>query len=345
MASFPGEANGHIELMSPRPTSDGSVVLSDELADTEMEVDGTQGCIKALTQLKDQYPGLKIILSIGGGGQGSTYFASIAGNHTARMIFASTAKGLVDMYGFDGIDSMISACLPILTLPLLMTLASVDWEHPASPAEGIDYISLLDTIRHFLPSSRYIVTSALPAAAWALSHIDLSLASTYLTFINLMAYDFCGPWSPTSGHHSRLFSPLTDPSALSAHAAVLYCLEHSVHPSKILLGIPAYGHSFPGATGPDQAYPPSALPNDNRIFEYRSIPLTGTEQVDEQLGTASIVDPVDGFITYDNVATVKMKAAYVQRMRLGGMFYWTGTGDVRGSRSLVEAGYNALHDL
>ncbi|MCJ1414354.1 hypothetical protein MMC32_000680 [Xylographa parallela] len=335
----------HVFYAFAWPTTDGSVVLSDEFADLEMEVDGAQGCIKALTQLKDQYPELKIILSVGGGGQGSAHFAPIASNHTARMIFASTARGLVDMYGFDGIDSILSSRLSTLARSLLMTIALVDWEHPSSPAQGNDYIALLDTVRRFLPSSRYIVTSALPAGAWALSNINLSLASTYLNFINLMAYDFYGPWTPTSGHQSRLYSPATDPSSVSVHAAVLYCLQHSVHPSKILLGIPAYGRSFPGATGPDQGYLPPIASNDDRTFEYRSIPLTGTEEVDEQLGAASIVDPIAGFITYDNAAIVRMKAAYVQRMRLGGMFYWHGTGDVKGPRSLVEAGYNALHDL
>ncbi|MCJ1289679.1 hypothetical protein MMC34_001212 [Xylographa carneopallida] len=315
----------HVFYAFAWPTADGTVVLSDEFADLEMEIDGAQGCIKALTQLKDQYPELKIILSVGGGGQGSLHFAPIASNPTARMIFASTARGLVDMYGFDGID--------------------IDWEHPSSPAQGNDYIALLDTVRRFLPSSGYTLTSALPAGAWALSNIDLSLASNYLNFINLMAYDFYGPWTPTSGHQSRLYSPPLNPASVSVHAAVLYCLQHSVHPSKILLGIPAYGRSFPGATGPDQAYLPPIAPNDDRTFEYRSIPLTGIEQVDEQLGVAFIVDPIAGFITYDNADVVRMKAAYVQRMRLGGMFYWTGTGDVRGPRSLVEAGYNALHDL
>ena len=70
-----------------------------------MEVDGTQGGINALTQLKREHPRLKFILSVGGA-DGSTYFPQIASNNTSRMIFASSARSLVDMYGFDGIDSM-----------------------------------------------------------------------------------------------------------------------------------------------------------------------------------------------------------------------------------------------
>ena len=83
--------------------------LSDEHADLEIDVDSTQGCISALTNLKRQHPefaGLRIILSIGGGGQGSAQFARVAGNITARHIFATSAKDLVHQYGFDGVDSM-----------------------------------------------------------------------------------------------------------------------------------------------------------------------------------------------------------------------------------------------
>ena len=83
--------------------------LSDEHADLDIEVDRTQGCISALTSLRQRHPELtqlKIILSIGGGGQGSANFARVASDHTTRHIFATSAKDLVDQYGFDGVDSM-----------------------------------------------------------------------------------------------------------------------------------------------------------------------------------------------------------------------------------------------
>lgn len=53
----------------------------------------------------------------------------------------------------------------------------------------------------------------------------------------------------------------------------------------------------------------------------------------------------NGWISYDNVATVRSKAGFVRACRLGGLFYWAGTGDKKGPGSLVETGYEALHDL
>jgi hypothetical protein len=73
-----------------------------------MPVDETRGCIRAFTQLKQQYTELKVILSVGGGGQASEPFARIAADAMSIETFASSARALVDEYGLDGIDSKVS---------------------------------------------------------------------------------------------------------------------------------------------------------------------------------------------------------------------------------------------
>ncbi|POS83043.1 hypothetical protein EPUL_005879, partial [Erysiphe pulchra] len=145
--------------------ADGSVTLSDEEVDVRMPVDGTNGCINSLMRLKKQYNYLKVILSIGGG-SGSGNFASVASNAATRDNFARTAKGLVDRFGFDGID--------------------IDWERPENIPQGNDFISLLVAVRTQLPPFRYYVTAALPAGEWALKEIDVYKSQSYLDLINLM---------------------------------------------------------------------------------------------------------------------------------------------------------------
>ena len=68
-------------------------------------MDGTNGCLNALNKVKLQYPQLKILLSVGGGGENSANFAAVAANHNTRFTFAQSAKSLVEMYSLDGIDS------------------------------------------------------------------------------------------------------------------------------------------------------------------------------------------------------------------------------------------------
>lgn len=69
-----------------------------------MPVDGTEGCLRAFVQLKQQYCKMKVILSIGGGGKGSENFAAVARSRSSLDTFARTARALVDQYGLDGID-------------------------------------------------------------------------------------------------------------------------------------------------------------------------------------------------------------------------------------------------
>lgn len=80
--------------------------LSDEWADTQIEVDDVRGCLRAFGKLKPEYRHLKVILSVGGGGPGGEHFAQVAACPQARKVFAYTAQQLVTEYGLDGIDSM-----------------------------------------------------------------------------------------------------------------------------------------------------------------------------------------------------------------------------------------------
>lgn len=48
---------------------------------------------------------MKVILSVGGGGEASFPFAKMTSNSIAMENFANTAKTLVDEFGLDGIDS------------------------------------------------------------------------------------------------------------------------------------------------------------------------------------------------------------------------------------------------
>jgi chitinase len=204
---------------------------------------------------------------------------------------------------------------------------------------------LLQTLRMRLPSPRYILTSALPAGEWALKHIPLSQASAYLDFINLMAYDFSGPWVDQAGHHAQLYSPRQPhcpAAALSADSSVRYYRSRGVPAEKIVLGIPAYGRSFLGCKGAGSRY--AGHGGDEGTYEFQDLPRpNANEFVDMSLGAAWCEDEKGEWVSYDNEQTVRMKAAYAVAKELGGVFFWTGTGDKEGDRSLVDAAWRALH--
>lgn len=226
-------------------------------------------------------------------------------------------------------------------------ISTVDWEHPDNPQQGRDYIQLLAALRTTLKSPEYMLTSALSAGEWALKNINLGLASAYLDNINLMTYDFAGPWTPACGHHAQLHTPKrphNDAARTSCSSAVAYALSNGVPAPKILLGIPTYGRSFLGANKIGDAF--SGHGGEEGAFEYRDLPRIGARvHFDEEAGAAYSVGGDGGFVSYDDLRSVRGKALFVGEMKLGGLFYWTGTGDSNDAVSLVEMGWKTLRGL
>ncbi|ORY68595.1 glycoside hydrolase [Pseudomassariella vexata] len=299
---------------------DGSVFLSDEWADAQAPCDGVHGGLGSLMHLKQAHPHLQVVLSVGGGTSGEM-FPLVASNTLLRDNFARSARGLVEASGLDGID--------------------ICWEYPSDTQQGADLVALLAAVRLHLPEDHFFLSAALPAARAVLQNIDIHQAAAYLDCINLMAYDFCGHWTHRSGHHAQLYSLNKDET--SGSSGVAYLVGQGCPAKKIILGIPVYGRSFLGISGPGHRH--KGVGGEDGTFDYNQLPRKGAkETVDKRIGAASCVGGDGGFVSYDNPDTVKMKASYCKQKGLGGLFYWTGPADSREkSRSLIAAGFRALH--
>lgn len=197
---------------------------------------------------------------------------------------------------------------------LIVYQLAVAWEHPSDSGQGQDFLSLLETIRIYLPKDEYVLSAALPANKTILGCLDLERTADYLDLLNLMAYDFYGSWTPRSGHHAQLYSASKDEP--SASSIVQYVLNRGYPAKKILLGIPAYGRSFLHASGPGQEFWGGG--GEDGTFEYRQLPREGCrETVDKRACAATCVGGGGGFVSYDNPDTVKMKAAFCKQKALG----------------------------
>lgn len=169
-------------------------------------------------------------------------------------------------------------------------------------------------IRIHLPEDRFILTAALPANKAVLQFLDLRVIVDYLDFVNLMAYDFFGPWTSRSGHHAQLYAMNKDET--SGSSGVSYLMSHGFSAKKILLGIPTYGRSFLHASGPGQKFKGGG--GDDGTFEYKQLPRKGCkEAVDKRHVAAQCVGSDGGFVTYDNPDTVKIKATFCKQKGLG----------------------------
>lgn len=191
---------------------------------------------------------------------------------------------------------------------------AVSWQYPSTPQQGADFIALLAAVRVHLPEDRFGLTAALPANESALQHIDLAAAAGYLDFINLVTYDFYGPWSPTSGHHAQLYAmSRTEPSGSSGVSCLI---SKQVPPKKILLGIPTIGRSFLSASRPGQPF--TGCGGQDGTFEYNQLPRSEcTEVTDKRRVAAQCVGGDGGFVTYDNPESVRSKAEFCKIKGLG----------------------------
>ena len=188
------------------------------------------------------------------------------------------------------------------------------WEYPSDASQGLDFLSLLATTRAYLPEDEYVLAAALPANKEILQHVDLRLAAEHLDLLNLMTYDFYGPWAPRSGHHAQLYSTTKDEP--SAATMVQYVMGRGFPAKRILLGIPAYGRSFLHASGPGQKFRGGG--GEDGTFGYQQLPRRGCKEVvDKRACAAMCVGGDGGFVSYDNPETVKMKAAFCKQKGLG----------------------------
>ncbi|KAJ8687408.1 hypothetical protein QAD02_023202 [Eretmocerus hayati] len=185
--------------------------------------------------LKQEEPNLKVMVSVGGGGDDNG-FPHMVKNHANRKIFIRSVLNATKTLGLDGLD--------------------LDWEFPAwaniPGRQQINFVQLVYELRkEFNRSNQKLVLSAAVAAPQAI--IDQSYIvpefGQHIDFINLMSYDyhFYTWYWPVTGLNAPLY-PRTAESgyltSLNVNFSANYWVMKGMPREKIVVGIPLYGHSY-----------------------------------------------------------------------------------------------------
>lgn len=295
----------------------GALKLSDMDIDTGGATSGTLGGqLGDFFQLKQKQRNLKVIMSIGGWTYSQNGDFDFIVDETARAKFVSDSIQWIEDYGLDGID--------------------IDYE-ALTDAQTDGFISLMKELREGLDKhaadkgddTPYLLTSAVgysPAGY-------VAKAQQYMSFYNLMDYDFAGSWLNATAHQSNLYTDGSN-SGVSVDSGLQEWVK-VVDPSKLILGQPLYARAFAGTTGLGQPF--SGVAGNEGILNYKDLPSSGpTVTEDLKLGASYSFDASTGILaSYDTPNITKMKAKYIQDKGLAGAMWWDLSTDKVGDDSLV----------
>ncbi|WP_208589753.1 glycoside hydrolase family 18 protein [Gracilibacillus suaedae] len=362
-ADYCWEGEGHADTTDCEGVTNGTVVSADPWADyqnpnvlglTEEELEDWDrdfyGNLGGLAILKDENPGLRTLLSIGGW-TFSKNFSHIAASEDTRETFAKSAVAFMRKYEMDGVD--------------------IDWEYPVSggqegnvhrPEDKENHTLLLQTIRDQLDKAEeedgkeYELAIASSANPSYLENNEMEKIAEIVDFIDIMTYDFNGSWQSTSAHNAPLFA---DPTAMDAgvpdtdvfnvDTAIEGHLNAGVPANKLVMGLPFYGRSWAGCDNAENSPNGGYYQNcqgagdgtwEQGVYDYDDI--MANKLTDEQY-TAYWNDiskvpylfneETGEFITYDDERSIADKIAYLENRQLGGAMIWELSAD-RESRLL-----------
>jgi chitinase len=314
----------------------------------QVQSDKIKGNYGQMMALKNRYPDLKIIPSIGGWTLSDPFY--FMGDDTKRATFVESARQFLRTWKFfDGID--------------------IDWEFPGVKAanpnlgdpltDGDTYVKLMRDLREMLDEEgalqnrHYELSSAINVGYDKLDKVDYADAVQYMDFIMMMSYDYFGAWDTTKlGHQTGVypsdFRADENTQKYNLRTGVNLLKAQGVPASKLVAGIAMYGRGWTGvtheagthhmtgtATGPAQ--PSGSFKLEPGTIMYANIAQWVNEpsweyHYDTVAQAPYIYNPTTGdLISYDDDKSIQAKADIVMSEGMAGMFAWeidTDNGDI-----------------
>ncbi len=272
-----------------------------------------------LRKIKETYPSLRINLSIGGWGVDG--FSDIGFYKELRERFVNNVINWVEKYDFDGVD--------------------IDWEYPVSgggviksrPSDRENFTLIMQELKNSLDAIKdktgknYTLSFAGGGFSEYLNWIEPSKLSKIVDYVNIMAYDFYGEWSKTTGHHANLYRSAYQPDNLSVDNAVNEYIDAGFQPERIVVGVPFFGKVWEGVKNQNhglyQRYT-KALYQDGIGYDdiLNLIPFYSLKKYWDETAKAPFLYNGDVWISYDNKDSLKLKINYIKESNLGGVMIW-----------------------
>lgn len=358
VTDIPAQYLTHINYGPMDISANGQCVAADQWADTEYSYpddeagERLRGNVKQLRLLRGDYPGLQVILSIGGW-EFSSRFSDVALTAESRRRFATSCVALMRQYDFDGLD--------------------IDWRYPVEGGmisserqeDRENLTLLLEELRAQLDTAgtddeqTYLLTLTAPGAEAFYRYFELENVHLHVDWINITSYGYQGAWSELASHHAPLYGNASDPrgeemrTQYNVDGTINAYLNAGVPAGKIVVGIPFFAQTWRNVRSGDLFglyQPASGVPTGTRdggLLYYRDLqPLlesdSYTRYFDNETRAPWLYNEATRIaVSYEDQESIAYKMAYIRSLGLGGVFAWELAYDDEQS-TLLSAVYNGL---
>lgn len=266
-----------------------------------------------LGELKKQFPHLKIMVSLGGWG-GCAPCSEIFSTPEHRNTFAQTTVQLLKEFNLDGLD--------------------LDWEYPTiegypghaySANDKQNFSELVKTLRNAMGSEYLLAFAAGGFTDYLEKSIDWDAVMPQVDFVNLMTYDLVSGFSKVTGHHT----PLKDyrPDQQSTEKCVNWLLQHGVKNEQLIIGAAFYARVWEQVAPENKGLYNAG--NFKQGVSYKNFDTYFTDSSgfkyywDRKAKAAYRYSKSQQlFATFDDERSIKAKAKFVRKKKLGGIMFW-----------------------
>ncbi|KAK4287587.1 hypothetical protein Pmani_039342 [Petrolisthes manimaculis] len=278
------------------------------------------------TALKHKNTNLQALLAVGGWNEGSQKYSQMAADATKRQTFITSTVEMLKEHNFDGLD--------------------LDWEYPTqrggAPEDKVNFVTLMQELKVALHAEGLLLTVAVSAGKETFeAAYDIPAIAQEVDLINLMSYDLHGAWEDYTHHQSGLYmypEDTGDNIYLNQDYAVNAWINGGMPSTKIALGVPLYGRCWSLDNEAEHGYyAPASQPGPSGPFT-NSPGFMGYNEICDNIQTDGwTVEVAIGanephayhmptsriWCSYDDAASVAIKAAYAKEKNLAGMMVWS----------------------
>ena len=315
--------------------------------------------ISKLIALKERWPSLRILISIGGWHNShdgdpsyktTPAFSAVAATPASRQDFVSSCIELFIKPGYPGLGRLFDGI-------------DIDWEYPAR-ADRHNLTLLLQEFRQqldragFADERQLYLTAANTASS--VGDLEVSSVASTLDWVDLMAYNAHRPNRASRDKFTDFGAPLFSSSAeppsnvtWNVDSVVKALVQAGLPAQKLVLGVSAYGRTYAGVAninnglyqtyngpGPGQAAGALGTLTYGEIVSQYLDGSSGYSYFSDQTTRSDyLFSPAHQvWISYENAETVYWKSLYAGKLGLAGLMLWDISAD---SPSLFPGGQAA----